>query len=643
MTLGLQFASWYEYYDALPASSVVNKGKMEQMFRSFDHSLSPEAAKSAMTKNQDFVFLARTGLNKTLGLFHHLEVSGGTIVDPVEDCAFFVGLDRANSIIATPDTAVLFRAPHADPYAVAKREDIMSCSSVEEVDNLQASQSQTIRARNFIPVPPFLVRILGKSIAANKADTNKIFLDVIIAIKEFDEAHKDDAEFKEKAATKCKMLLHWLYVANKDDADTGIAQIQFAICSNEGITSQMKAFEKLHFTQVGQAQDQVAQALVAPLEQLAASSRTTQETLLKLSETQEKSPSSASDKSFAKIPESYRNMLLNASSIGQAKPSSLQEEAMDFFKQSGIKQAHILLNSLLDGKGIRVSIPHSVVNALFCGAFKWSNLATPSGFAASVLETESYLRNDVLREAMVLDASTKFEISKEYVEKLTKTSVQFPTTAEDLIERFKAMRELASFFFPIESYLAQFYIQLTNWNMRYRRIVDLRVAMDSKFIAKFLVATDNRVNMYFEECMKAEDPMDISPRWLNATNICHSIEMNEFYFTLPASVKTATPADDSGKKRKATDDKAKEKKTSERVTNQNPVSDWIVGEDEDYATVFKHKVKGGPKLSMGCYGCHKYHNKGWCYSDCENAASHCTLTGDNFDKFDARVKALRGN
>ena len=642
MALGLCFSSWYEYYDALPASSMVNKGKMEQMFKSFDSSLSADEAKAAMTKNQDFVFLARTGLNKTLGLVHHLEVSGGTILDPEEDCAFFVGLNQANAIIATPDADVLFRSPHPDAYEVAKREDIMNCASLHDVENIQASASQSIRARNFIPVPPFLVKTLGDSIAVNKSNTNKVFLDVILAIKKFDEAYKDDADFKEKAATKCKILLHWLYVASTDDDESGIAQIHFTTCANDSITKRMKEFEKENFTQVTNPQAQVTQALVAPLEQLAASSKTTQEALLKMTATQEKGPSATTEKSFAKVPESYRNMLLNASSIGEARPSTLGEEAMEFFKQSSIKQAHIHLNSLLDGKGIRVSIPHAVVNALYCGAFKWSNLATPSGFAASVLETESYLRNDVLREAMVLEASTKFKISDEYVEKLTKTSTKFPSTAEDLIERFKAMRELAAFFFPVESYLVQFYIKITNWNMRYRRIVDLRVAMDTKFIAKFLVATDNRVNMYLEECMKAEDPMDISPRWLNAESICESIEMNVFYYTLPASVKSIVMPDDRGKKRKADAEKEKESQTSTRVVNQNQVEEWKLREGEDYSAVFRHKVKSGPKLSMGCHGCHKFHNKGWCYSDCDNAASHCVLIGDDAAKFDARIKALRG-
>ena len=71
----------------------------------------------------------------------------------------------------------------------------MNCSSLQDVESLRASGSQSIRARNFIPVPPFLVRTLEDSIATNKSSTKNIFLDVIVAVKEFDEAYKDDAEF----------------------------------------------------------------------------------------------------------------------------------------------------------------------------------------------------------------------------------------------------------------------------------------------------------------------------------------------------------------------------------------------------------------------------------------------------------------
>ena len=109
----------------------------------------------------------------------------------------------------------------------------------------------------------------------------------------------------------------------------------------------------------------------------------------------------------------------------------------------------------MDSKIIRVSVPHAVANVIFRGTFKWMNLALPSGFAASVLETESYLRSDILRDTMVLEASTKFSMTDKFVDKLINTSVHFPSTSEDLIERFKPQRELATLFFTVESYIAK--------------------------------------------------------------------------------------------------------------------------------------------------------------------------------------------
>ena len=58
-----------------------------------------------------------------------------------------------------------------------------------------------------------------------KENTSQVFLDVITEIKVFDEVHKDDDNCKGKTTTKCKQLLHWLYVASKDDEENGISQI----------------------------------------------------------------------------------------------------------------------------------------------------------------------------------------------------------------------------------------------------------------------------------------------------------------------------------------------------------------------------------------------------------------------------------
>ena len=50
---------------------------------------------------------------------------------------------------------------------------------------------------------------------------------------------------------------------------------------------------------------------------------------------------------------------------------------------------------------------------LMCGCFLWRNAITPSGFAASAIISEDTIRNDTLHQEMVLDLSTKFEMSSD--------------------------------------------------------------------------------------------------------------------------------------------------------------------------------------------------------------------------------------
>ena len=75
----------------------------------------------------------------------------------------------------------------------------MDCASVEDIENLQNSDSQTISARNSTTIPPFLILIISVLIVANKGNTGEIFLDLIKAVKEFDGIHKDDSSFTEKS------------------------------------------------------------------------------------------------------------------------------------------------------------------------------------------------------------------------------------------------------------------------------------------------------------------------------------------------------------------------------------------------------------------------------------------------------------
>ncbi len=71
MPLGLKFDTWYEYYDSHPASSVIDKGKMEQLLKSFDSTISPSDASSGMMRNKDVVFLRTSWFIGTYSSFRY--------------------------------------------------------------------------------------------------------------------------------------------------------------------------------------------------------------------------------------------------------------------------------------------------------------------------------------------------------------------------------------------------------------------------------------------------------------------------------------------------------------------------------------------------------------------------------------------
>ena len=72
------------------------------------------------------------------------------------------------------------------------------------------------------------------------------------------------------------------------------------------------------------------------------------------------------------------------------------------------------------------------------------------------------------------------------------------------------------------------------------------------------------------------------------------------------------------------------------------VEQWKLRPNESYDSVFKDKVKSVPVLSMGFRGCHKFHNRGYCFDDCHKKNSHKELKGEDFTKFDNYCKTCRG-
>ena len=508
----------------------------------------------------------------------------------------------------------------------------MNCDDIGDIDNLVSSTMQSIRPRNFLPVPPFLVNVIENTILISGGDAKVILKEVITSIKTFDDNHAEDNEYVDKAAIKCKLFVQWLYLASNAENHIKKVPVQICCCSTLALK-----FNKLKQEIFGQ--NDVSSHLLAfsaPLSQLATSTRTTQEAIGKLVDMQSQN-SEKSSNSFKKIPSTYKKMIMIANGSSNIVPDTLNDEAMAFFALSKAKLAHIHLNSMLEAENIRVSVSPALANHLWNGSFLWVNHVTPSGLAASVLTSESYLKNDVLQEALVLDISTRFSISDENISKLTETTIVFPVSVDDFLERQKALHLISAFFFEEDKLLPQALKILLNWCNSNRALLEARTSSDKKYLVKLTLAIDERIYLWLRSCCRATNLNDTKQQLMNFHSIVSNIEINCFNYSIPSAVKSLQydkDGESSSKKRQKTGDK--------RVENNNMVDSWKLRPNESYDNVFKDKVKNGPFLSMRSRGCHKFHNRGYCFDDCHNKDSHKKLSGDDWNKFDRYCKICRG-
>ena len=231
--------------------------------------------------------------------------------------------------------------------------------------------------------------------------------------------------------------------------------------------------------------DALGNHLKRPLE-IIATSNSTQSDILRSFQAQHEKTNEKSSRSFTKLPAQYQNMILVASSQGEVTAMEINDQAKAFFKCANHLSANVMLNFLLETKQIDCSISTAMTQALVCGCLLWQNAITPSGFTASAIVSEDCIRNDTLHQGMVLDLSTKFEMSSESLEKLTKTNVAYPSTIEGLIERLRAIRELAVFFFNEMSHASQGLTSLTLKLMDNKSLLRAQSMVDDEFISKVL-------------------------------------------------------------------------------------------------------------------------------------------------------------
>ena len=632
--------NWIAWFESRDSSNFVNKQAQEELFQAFNASINTVDCKKKLLDHQEVLFLFKETFGDRLNVFHHVTQVGGTVYDKDIHFGLIQGVDIDMATVTTPSMDTLIETPEGAAVAVPTMTSLLQVSSLGDIEALTNGASTVYKPRNFIPITSFLCKVVTESIEANQGNSNSLLLKIVEEIKNFDTKHNTDTDYTDKAKQKCKDLLFWIYLAGKEN--NAVKAIPTTVNINRRIKKKLDEITTSCLTSKHQTNNHldenfanvIGHHLKRPLE-IIATSNTTQSDILRSFQTQHERSTEKSTKSFTKLPIEYQNMILVASSQGEVTAMEINEQAMSFFKCSNNLNANIMLNSLLETSGIDCSVSTAMTQALMCGCFLWRNALTPSGFAASVIVSQDNLRNDTLHEGMVLDLSTKFEMTAASLEKLTKTNVRYPSTIEGLIERLRALKTLSIFFFNELSHASQGLTSLTLKCMDNKALLRARAMVDDEFIAKVICCVDDRMYQWLKECSRSTYAKDTTIALTNFGEIFQDIQMNRFHYKLPGSVKKVSPVHEEEKSQK----KMKETK---RHVNRSQEKDWKIRQNEQWESVFRHKSTDGPILSMGCRPCLKYHCKGSCFDDCSNKDSHVNLKNDDRSKTTAFIKQLRG-
>jgi hypothetical protein len=651
-----QPTNWLDWFQTRDSSSLINRQCQNQLFSAFNASKSAEECKQQLIAHDEsaFLFVENFGTTKSINIFHHVHEVGGTIYDHSTGIGFIQGVDADLAATLTPDLEVLCTKPDQAAERVPTVTSLFATTAVNDIDTLPVGASTSFKPRNFIPVTPFLLSTCNETIMNHQGSAKELLFALIDAIRAFDTAHQGDDDYKDKAKSMSKEILFWCYLVFKDSDSiqatptTGCRSVKVikalrvieTNCLKQNLIEHQALVEP-NPIQVAQDQAHLTQTFQRPLEMLATSAASNQDFLRKLTQIQTQT-SEKTSKSFKKLPPKYQNMLQVASSTGEVTVTEINKEALEFFKSTSVLNASIVLNSLLESEKIECSVSSAMTTALLHGSFLWINALTPAGLSCSTITSEDLLRTDTLHEGMVLDYSTKFEMSNASLEKLTKSHVLYPMDIEGTIERLRALAALVRFFFSERSYPSQGLLGLVHKCMDNKAVLRTQAYLDPEFIAKFLCAIDDRLYQWLRQCCSAKLVEDTTLSLMNYSVMFEDILLSRFNYRLPPNIRKLQRSPPRQPPTQDRNDRAKRTKVFEHDRNPALRKEWKLRQTENWDTIFRAKSHEGPILTLGCQPCLKYLVKGVCYSDCSLIKSHCELNPCDVKKTDEFIKSLRG-
>ena len=142
--------------------------------------------KTALLCHQEIAFLFKLnfGINR-LNIFHHLNAIGGRFYQKHESFGIIQEVDEDVTCIMTPDIPQLVGI-FTNEASVPPIEDLIGLYTEENYRRINSLTRNKYSARNFIPIPPFMLFKINEAILDYEGDSIQVLLAAVNVIKEFD-------------------------------------------------------------------------------------------------------------------------------------------------------------------------------------------------------------------------------------------------------------------------------------------------------------------------------------------------------------------------------------------------------------------------------------------------------------------------
>ena len=555
------------------------------------------------------------------------------------DIVFYHSIRNLGGSRARPDNKIVGltgSGPEAFPLQFSEasitKEIKVNCPSIATLKGISDKAAVTtavvpphrpliLNNANFQFLPPFISSAL---LELTERDPAQILVEINSLIAAHDTAHDGDADFP-KADIQCRNMRAFLWAVATDN-------IEGLKCSSNPDDTELANFSKTRHA------DCILSISSAPpssttntdaIQQLAVSVQNQTDLIEELKQSRTEASKEKKQK-FADLHESAQRLVLNASSQnGEVTPANPSTNCITFYsKSSAAKAANYLTSTLQDTYKCTPDLQTGFTQALFDGHFLRDREDSPSNFSFFLCPRKNPLSSGNRKRNTILMIKTKQGKgwSEQDYDDAVKQGISTPDDINLANHQFRIWWGCAAFFFGDSSKLPSALAHLINLMAMHCITFESQQLKDKDFFTKFGYQVDTRVFRWLQQCAQATDREQVDDSLLEFKELVNQVLNDQFQQVLPPTFKSNNHETDldltsgSGQVRK------KQKKEtnqieSRQVKNTGTISNWVPS-TEVYATKFAGKhIMARPTLN-GVPMCQRFHSKTYCFTDCNNKASH---------------------